>query len=59
MNCYYYNLLVGYFKIQKIEKLVAKKYFWLTFYQDIETYIKDCDIYLAYKIVCYKLYKDF
>lgn len=53
---YYYNdLLAGHFKIGKIIKLVAKKYFWLNLDQDIKADIKNCNIYLTLKIVCYKL----
>lgn len=56
---HYDNLLANYFRIKKIKKLVARNYFWPTFYQNIEPYVKDYDICLACKIVCYKLFEDF
>lgn len=50
--------LVGHFGIKKTPKLIARKYFQPTLCQEIETYVKSYDIYLALKIVRYKLYKD-
>lgn len=26
--------------------------------QDVEVYVRDCDVYLTSKVVCHKLYKD-
>lgn len=59
INHNYNNPLANYFRIKKTKKLVAKNYFWPTFCQNIETYIKDYDICLTSKIVYCKLLKDF
>lgn len=32
INCYYNDLLAGYFKIDKTQKLISKKYNWHKFY---------------------------
>lgn len=50
---------MSHFGINKTYELVIKKYYWLTFRQDDEAYIKDCDIYLASKIVKHKPFSDF
>lgn len=55
---YYNNLLASYFDINKTQKLIAQKYYWYTFWADIETYVKDCNICLAFKAVCYSFYGD-
>ena len=33
---YYNNSLAGYFRIDKTWELIAKKYYWLIFFQDIK-----------------------
>ena len=43
------NALVSYFDIEKICKLLAKKYYWPSLQHDIEAYIKGCYICLASK----------
>lgn len=48
-----------YFKIKKIKKLVAKKYFWPTLCQDVKVYIKDYTICLASNSIYYKQYGEF
>lgn len=53
------DLLVGYLKIKETRKLVARKYFTSIFYQDVKAYEKGSNVYLAFKIVCHKPYKDF
>ena len=58
INWHYENLLIGYFNIRKTLKLIARKYYWLTLQKDIEAYVKGCNIYLALKTVCHKLYGD-
>lgn len=50
--------LAGYFEINKTWELVTKKYHWKTLYQDIESYIKRCDVYLASKMVRHKFYNN-
>lgn len=59
ISYYYNNLLTSHFKInKKTYELVVKKYFWPTFYQNIEAYIKEYNIYLASKAIYYKLYNN-
>lgn len=56
---YHHNdLLAGHFKIKETRKLFARKYFTSIFHQNVEAYEKDCNVYLASKVVCHKLYKD-
>lgn len=52
------NPLVDHFGIKKTRKLIARKYLWLTLHWDIKVYVKGCDVYLAFRAVRYKLYKD-
>lgn len=58
INYHHDNALANYFKIVKIEKLVAKKYLWPTLRRDVEAYVKSCNVYLALKTVCHKPYED-
>ncbi len=53
------NPLVDYFGIKKTCELIARKYYWLILRQDVETYVKRCDVCLASKAVCHKPYGDF
>lgn len=56
---YYYNdQLVRYFGIDKTWELITRKYYWLTLYRNVETYVKRWKICLSSKTVCYKLYGD-
>ena len=55
---HYDNPLAGHFGIKKIRELVAQKYYWPTLRADIKSYVKECNIYLASKIVKHKLYSD-
>ncbi len=50
------NPFVGHFGIRKTWELIARKYNWPMLRQDIEAYVKGCDICLASKTVCHKLY---
>ncbi len=52
------NPLTGHFGIKKTQELIARKYHWLTLQQDVEAYVKDCDIWLTSKVVCHKRYRD-
>ena len=52
------NLFAEHFEIKKTRELVARKYFWPTFRQDVEVYMKGCNICLALKTVRYKQYED-
>ncbi len=55
---HYDNLLAGHFGIEKTRKLIARKYYWLTLQQDVEAYVKGCDVCLASKAVRHKPYGD-
>ena len=55
---HYNNSLAGYFGIKKIQKLVIRKYNWPTLRHDIKDYMKECNIYLASKVVYHKLYRN-
>ena len=52
------NVLASHFRIKKIQKLIARKYYWLTLQRNVKTYIKNCNVCLALKIDCHKLYRD-
>ena len=58
INKYYNNPIAGYFGIEKIWKLIAKKYYQPTPKRDIKAYIKGYNIYLTSKAVDYKLYRN-
>lgn len=51
INIYYNNLLVEYFDIEKTWELVAHKYYWLILKVDVEYYVKEYNVYLAWKSV--------
>lgn len=55
---YHNNLLVCYFKMEKTQELIAWKYYEPILWQDIEAYIKICDMCFALKAVKYKAYND-
>lgn len=58
ISCHNDNLLVEHFKINKIRKLVAKKYYWPTLRRNLKTYVRGCDICLSSKAICHKPYGD-
>lgn len=51
--------MASHFEIKKTSNLIAPKYYWSLLQQDIKSYIKGCDLYLALKIVKHKLYSNF
>ncbi len=55
---YYDNPHVGHFSIEKIQELIARKYYWLMLQRDIEAYIKGYDVCLTLKTICHKPYGD-
>ena len=55
---YHDNPLAGHFGIEKTRELVARKYYWPTLCNDIEAYMKGCDVCLAPKAVRHKPYGD-
>ena len=52
------NSLASYFGIKKICKLLAWKYYWPTFHNNVKAYVKDCDICVASKAVRHKFYNN-
>ena len=58
ISCHHDNPLAGHFGIKKTCKLLAQKYYWPFLCNNGEAYLKGCDICLASKAVCYKLYGD-
>lgn len=52
------NPLASHFRINKTCELIARKYYCPTFCQDVEAYIKRCDVCLAVKIVRHKPHGD-
>lgn len=56
---HYNNSLADHFEIEKTRELGIRKYFWCTFYQDVEAdYVKGYDICLALNAVHNMLYGD-
>ena len=55
---HYNTPFAGYFDIEKTQELIARKYYWPMLQQDIKVYIKSCNICLASRAVCNKLYGD-
>ena len=50
--------MAGHFEIDKTQELIARKYYWPTLRQDVEAYVKGCDVCLASKAVRHKPYGD-
>lgn len=48
----------GHFRIEKTREFIARKYCWNTFRQDVEAYVKVCDVSLSSKAVRHKFYRD-
>lgn len=55
---YHNNPLARPFEIDKTRKLVTRKYYWKTLCQNLNSYIKGYDVYLALKAVRHKPYGD-
>ena len=55
---YHDNPLVGHFGIHKTQELIVRKYYCPTLRQDVEAYIKDCNICLASKAIQHKHYTN-
>ena len=58
INKYHNNLLIGYFGIKKMQKLITKKYYWLTLQKDVKACVKGYNVSLTSKAVCHKPYGD-
>ena len=50
--------LTEHFGVEKTRELVARKYYWSTLQDDINAYIKGCNICILSKIVKHKAYDD-
>ena len=48
--------LTSHFGLEKTRELVARKYYWQTFRNDVEVYIRGCDICLLSKAIKHKPY---
>lgn len=59
INCHHNNLLASHIEINKMQKLIAKKYYIPMFRYNIKVYKKHGDVYLCLKAVCHKLYSNF
>ena len=59
INCHYNYLLVGYFEIKNLNKLITRKYHYLILYYNIQCYISSFHIYLVFKVVKYTFYGSF
>ena len=58
ISCYHNDQLAEHFKIDKIQELISRKYYWPSLKKDIETYIWECNVCLASKAARHKLYVD-
>ncbi len=52
------NPFAGHFGIEKTRELIARKYYWPTLRQDVEAYVKGCDVCMTSKAVPHKPYRD-
>ena len=59
ISCHYNDPLVGHFGIEKIQELIARKYYRTMFWHNVKPYVKGYDVCLALKTVRYKPYSDF
>ncbi len=50
--------LAGHFRIDKIQELIAQKYYWPTLHRDVEAYVTGCNVCLASKSVRHKPYNN-
>lgn len=53
---YHKNKFKSYFRIKKTCKLVMRKYYLPILQHNVEAYEPGCDVCLASKLVCHKLY---
>ena len=58
ISCHHNDSLARYFGIDKIRKLVDRKYYWLSLRKDAKTYIRRGDICLTSKAIRHKPYGD-
>ena len=55
---HYDDLLASHFGIEKTQKLIVKKYYWETLRQDIEVYLRGCDVCLTSNAIRHKPYEN-
>ncbi len=58
INRHYDDPFAGHFGTEKTRELIARKYYWPTLQQDIEAYVKGCNVCLTSKTVRHKPYGD-
>ena len=58
ISCYHNDPPAKHFDIDKTRELVDQKYYWPSVRKDVENYVSECNICLAFKVVCHKLYDD-
>lgn len=58
ISMHYDKPFVGYFRINKNQELISRKYYWSTFQAEVKSYMKICSIYLASKTIKHKLYGE-
>lgn len=58
INHHHNNPLASHFSIEKICKLLAQKYYYLTLRHNVKAYVKGCNVFLASKELPHKVYSD-
>ena len=58
INRHHNNLFADHFGIEKMQKLIDKKYYWSILQKNFKNYIKDYNICLTSKAICHKPYKN-
>ncbi len=58
INRHHDDPLAGHFGIEKTRELIIRKYYWPPLWQDVEVYIKGCDVRLTLEVVRHKPYAD-
>ena len=58
ISCHHDDLLVKHFGIDKTRELVGRKYYWPSLREDVENYVRGCDVCLTSKAVRHKPYGD-
>ena len=58
ISYYHDNSLIGHFAINKIRKLINRKYYWPSLRKDVKAYIKGYDVCLTSKTGRHKPYSN-
>ena len=56
INCHHNDRLKRYFRIDKTQKLISRKYYWPSLRNNIKNYVQGCNMYLASKAIPHKPY---